>query len=206
MGFKVFPEKVVYDSKRCFTLIRIIRCTSNERKVQKAYQKLFILLKMIVKKNIDNYFFLCYKNNITAQVEEGDLISEAFLILKERCVRDFDMKKNKAFHWYYNQSLSRAFYRSFQKAQKSSSVMYYRDEFQDSITALHGQIDTSFVNLYCERVGCSDQEKRVLLYRMKFGDQNANLERFLQKEGITKARFNEISEDLKEKFDFLRYE
>jgi hypothetical protein len=191
----------IYNNKKVVLYIIIIKASKNEAIVQKYYQKLFYLLKDIIIKNINNFFFLCRKTSLTPYWEDYDVLSECYLIF-DKCVKNFNMKYKYSFHFFYNKSLSRAFHRVYQKQQKSTCVNYVDNDFYVDFE-IFTYMNHTFFDYYSEKFNLSPLQRKILQFKMN-GAQD--LDKFVIKNKITKKSYNENFDIIKSKFSVIKKE
>ncbi len=179
----------------------IIRSTKIESIKQLYLQRLFFVLKEITVKNVNNFFSLCRKSNSIPYLEDIDLISECFLIF-DKTVKNFDLKQRYSFHFYYNKSLSRAFYRMYEKTLKSKFINFVDNDFYVDFE-VYTYINLTFFDYYSDKFNLSKIQRKILKFKI---DDGGDQDVFMIKNRISKKVFNENLEVIKTKFKDIRQE
>lgn len=119
---KFFKKNFQYDAQRVENLIKIIKNSSSEKK-KKAYKQLiFKMMKDIVKKNINNYVNLLKGLDVKNISERDEYFADCYVIF-DKCIDKYIVDKGYNFYFYYNKSLSRNFFRNYQReALRNSNV------------------------------------------------------------------------------------
>lgn len=190
----------MYSHKKVFLYIIIIRSTKSQYIKDLYFQKLFFVLKEITVKNINNFFSLCRRANYTPHLEGVDLISECFIILHKN-VNNFNLQQRNSFHFFYNKSLSRAFYRTYEKALRGTFVNFVDNDFYVDMEVLT-YMDLTFFDYYCDRFNLSKIQRNILKFKLDGGD----LDKFLIKHRMAKKVYNENFEIIKAKFIDIKLE
>lgn len=123
MEFSIFESQLKsekYDNQKVINKIKIIRLLTkkrrNSKKVEKLKLQIFLMMKNIIIKNINNYIKYSSNSSVADYAHNSlEMESEAFLIL-DNCIKLFKYKYD--FYFYYNKGLSRTFYRMFDKDKR----------------------------------------------------------------------------------------
>lgn len=188
---KDFRYRVKFTNK----CIAIIRFSKDEKRVKSFKNLLFKMMKGVILKNICNYLNLlqniCREDIIP---ERDELIADCYVIF-DKCLEKYIISKKYNFYFYFNKSLSRSFFRDYQKKfQRSNSV-----EITEAIETIHNGL---FVNkepdtteILMEQINFNDIEKRICRSRM-LGQKNSD---FLEKNSdITSAQYSKALKHIKE--------
>lgn len=161
-----FKRDYHYKVKFVNKCIAIIRFSKDERRI-KAYKNLvFRMMKDIVKKNISNYLNLLQGINMKDDMPERDeLIADCYLIF-DKCLDKYIINKKYNFYFYFNKSLSRNFFRYYQKELQCSSNVEVTEALMTVNSKFHysNQFTTQGFLLY--NLGLSELEKKICESRM----------------------------------------
>ena len=161
-----FKNDYHYKAKFVNKCIAIIRFSKDEKRINAYKNLVFRMMKDIVKKNISNYLNLLrgtYRKDTLP--ERDELVADCYIIF-DKCLEKYIINKKYNFYFYFNKSLSRNFFRYYQKElQRSSGV-----EMTEALTTVNSgfhdnkQPDTS--ELLLSNLGLSDLEKMICRSRM----------------------------------------
>ena len=77
-----------------------IRKSKRDLIVTNAKARVFLSLRVITVKNIENFFSICKKYNYTDLIHtRNDLVTE-FYIIFDKCLKGFNIKEKTNFYWY----------------------------------------------------------------------------------------------------------
>lgn len=197
MGLESVYFKTDYRYKTKFVnrCISIIRYTKNENRKKAFMNLLFKMMKDIVKKNIANYI------NLLSSVEMKDtlptrdeLVAECYLIF-DKCITKYKIGRGYNFYFYFNKSLSRNFFRGYQKAMQKNN----RVEITEALSTVHPgfrvneSLDT--VDLLMSQLLFSEVEVRICRSRLK-GQKTSE---FLKENSdITNSQYSKCLKHIKE--------
>lgn len=192
----LFCEKGLYNNAQVIRCVIICKKSTNLKAVEKGKLDLFKMMHKIIVKNIDNFFYLTRNHTKEIFHTKDDLISECFIVL-QKCLKNFDRKRNKDFFWYFNKSLTRAMLRivdkNYNKHLMVDSVPQNHEDFM-FISSDNDGID--FTDFYLEKLNFTVDEKRVVnskLMKEKVSD-------FLEQNGdITWNKYFKCLGSIKEK-------
>lgn len=161
----IFENDYHYKVKFVNKCIKIIRFSDNPKRVEAYKILVFKMMKDIVKKNICNFLNLLrntYKKDMLPDRDE--LVASSYIIF-DKCLEKFVLDKGYNFYFYYNKSLSRNFFRDYQKEVKSSkSVEVTESVFITNINFHNSQISDP-VNLL-EHFDFNELEIKICISRM----------------------------------------
>ena len=161
-----FKRNYHYKSKFINKCIAIIRFTKSEKR-KKAYKNLvFKMMKDIVKKNIANYLNLLSGLEVKDMLPSRDeLLADCYIIF-DKCLEKYKLGKGYNFYFYFNKSLSRNFFRDYQKTiQRNKGV-----EITEALTVVNSNFHDNTLpdttELLMIHLGISDLEIRICRSRM----------------------------------------
>ena len=131
MYFDIFDkDEPIFNRKLANRYVLMIRKGTNEE----AKLDLYRLMKKLIVKNVKNYAKLARNSSVTeACLEEAEMYGEAFIVLM-KCTEKFKVKKGNCFYFYFNKSLSRNFYRMFDReVRKLDGYRGYRGEANNKV-------------------------------------------------------------------------
>lgn len=164
---KLFRHAYKYKRKFINACIMRIRFGKRPPRAIQAYKTyIFKSMKDIVAKNIHNYLNLLNNGTSCRDIPEYDeLVSECYLVF-ETCVSKFVVNKRNNFYFYFNKSLSRKFYRLYQKELNMTNV-----ELSDDVRAYHPKLHDNgtpdYIETLMDSMGFSRVEKAVCRSKMK---------------------------------------
>jgi len=161
-----FKADYHYKAKLVNKWIAIIRYSTNEKRV-KAYKNLvFKMMKDIVKKNIANYLNLLNNTEVKYMSDRDELVADCYIIF-DKCLEKYIIKGNYNFYFYFNKSLSRNFYRDYQKElQRSNGCVEISEALEAVNKGFHDYREPDATELLMEHLGLDELEKRICRSRM----------------------------------------
>jgi hypothetical protein len=141
------------------------------------------MMQNVVNKNIYNYIRLLNSTSISEIPSKDELITECYIIM-DRCILKFKIGNKNLFYYYYNKSLSRNFYRKYQKILKEKKV-----ELTTELIVVHPKLrDNSeiyTVELLMSSLRFDDIEKKICRSRLR-GQRTSD---FLKENNITNSKY-----------------
>lgn len=161
-----FKADYHYKAKLVNKWIAIIRYSPNEKRV-KAYKNLvFKMMKDIVKKNIANYLNLLNNTEVKDMPDRDELVADCYIIF-DKCLEKYIIKGNYNFYFYFNKSLSRNFYRDYQKElQRSNSRVEVSEALESVNKGFHDYREPDTTELLMTQLGFNELEIRICRSRM----------------------------------------
>ena len=184
-----------YKAKFVNKCIAIIKYSSNEKRVN-AYKNLVVkMMKDVVKKNVANYLNLL-KNTETKNIPDRDGVVADCYIIFDKCLQKYIVKPNYNFYFYFNKSLSRNFYRSYQKElQRSNGHVEISEALETSNKGFHDHRQPDTTELLLEQLGFDELEKRICRSRMS-GQKSSEF--LKENEDITSSQYLRCLKRIKE--------
>ena len=109
-----FKVDFFYNSPLVEKYVKIIQTSKSPKRVRAFKNLVFMMMSDIVKKNIANYINLLRNSDVEYLPERDELVADCYLIF-DKCVYKFILGRGYNFYFYYNKSLSRNFFRNYQK-------------------------------------------------------------------------------------------
>ena len=190
-----FSADYHYKTKFVNKCIAIIRFTKSEHR-RKAYSNLvFKMMKDIVKKNIANYL------NLISSVEDRDelptrdeLIAECYIIF-HKCITKYRLGRGYNFYFYFNKSLSRNFFRDYQKAFARSNSVEVTEALETVHPGFHDYRHVETTELLMYHMNLSEVEMRICRSRLN-GQKTSE---FLQEnEDVTSNMYSKALKHIKD--------
>lgn len=155
-----------YRAKFVNKCIAIIRYSNNEKRV-KAYKNLvFKMMKDIVKKNIANYLNLLQNTEAKDMPDRDELVAECYIIF-DKCLEKYVIKGEYNFYFYFNKSLSRNFYRDYQKElQRSNGNVEISESLEAVNKGFHDYREPDTTEMLMTHLGLDELEKKICRSRM----------------------------------------
>ena len=149
----------------------------------------------IVNKNISNYLNLITNTKLVKEPPEyGELIADCYIIFNT-CVNGFKLGHN--FYFYFNKSLSRNFFRNYQKLVKQKNTVF---ELTDAIEAINEEMHVAHnyvsIELVMEQLEMNELEKRIC--RSKLNGQKS-AEFFEENEDVSQFEYSQALKSVKVK-------
>lgn len=190
-----FKNDYHYKAKLVNKWIAIIRYSPNEKRV-KAYKNLvFKMMKDIVKKNISNYLNLLQGTHRKNTLPDRDeLIADCYITF-DKCLEKYIINKKYNFYFYFNKSLSRNFFRYYQKELQRSSEVKITEALMTVNSGFHDNKQPDTSELLLSNLGLSDLEKMICRSRM-LGQKTSE---FLKENtDITNSQYSKSLKKIKE--------
>ena len=164
---RIFKKDFLYRQKFINTCIMRIKYGHRSERTIRGYKMyIFKMMHDIVKKNICNYINLLTNGTECREIPNHDDVLADVYIMFDKCIERFKVKKGNKFYYYFNKSLSRNFYREYQKTQKQTAV-----ELTDAMEVVHPNLqykaDNYSVDVVMDNLGFNDIEKRIVYSRMR---------------------------------------
>lgn len=181
---KIFKRKFVYRQKfinAC--ILRIKYGHRSERTIRGYKMYIFKMMHDIILKNVCNFInLLSNGTNVREVPTRDDVLADAYIMF-DKCIEKFQVKRGNNFYYYLNKSLSRNFFREYQRTQK-------RVELTDAMEVVNPDLHYNSHNyesiLSMKNLDFSDIEKRIAISRIN-GEQ---ISEFLKKNNdITKLQY-----------------
>jgi len=194
---KDYPYRVEFVNK----CVEIIRFEEDEKRCAAYKNLVFRMMKKVVKKNIGNYLNLLRavvdKNLIPSNDE---LIADCYLVF-DKCLERYIIEPKNNFYFYFNKSLSRNFYREYQRLLKTNSNTEITDVLISSKKELHcdAEADLSIIKQSIKNLGLNDIEVRICFSKIEGQKRTAFLE---QNKDITNTQYNKSLKRVKEVLSF----
>ena len=112
-----FRKDFYYDAKQVEKYIGVIQTSTSSKRVCAYKNLVFMMMKDIVKKNISNFLNLLRGINSTDIPDRGSLVTNCYIIF-DKCLEKYMVGRGYNFYFYFNKSLSRNFFREYQKEMK----------------------------------------------------------------------------------------
>lgn len=184
-----FAKDYYTDHKLVNKAIAIIKFSKNERRVESYKNLLFRMMKDIVNKNIYNYMNLIYNTASRDEYSKDDLIVDAYVVFV-KCVEKYKLKKGRNFYFYFNKSLSRNFFRQYQRELRNINS-YTDKEIDETMTnsnpIFHQRANVYDVELIYDMLSFTDVERRIC--NSKILQQHAT-EFLNENQDITPTQYN----------------
>lgn len=193
---KLFKHDFHYRIKFANKCLAIIKYSKNEKRVVAFKNLMFRMMKDIVRKNIHNYLNLLSSIGLKDEYERDELVSECYVIF-DKCVKKYIINDKNNFYFYFNKSLSRNFYRKYQKEfQKKAEVTEITIENNRSF---HSELDIT--ELLLDNLDFSPLEKKVCESRLL----GQKVSEFLNNNpDISNMQYSKALRKIKEKLITLR--
>lgn len=162
-----FDKDYHYETKFVNKYIAIIRHSKDAERVAAYKDLLFKMMKDIVKKNISNYtnliFGICRSDEMP---DRDELVAECYIVF-DKCVGNFKISRKYNFYFYFNKSLSRNFYREYQRELRLSLNVPITEELSTVSHRLHVESHVDLNDILMDNLGLSDLEKAICKSRIE---------------------------------------
>lgn len=156
-----FKVDFFYNAPLVEKYVKIIRTSKSHKRVRAFKNLVFMMMKDIVKKNIANYLNLLRNSEVENLPERDELVADCYLIF-DKCVYKFILGRGYNFYFYFNKSLSRNFFRDYQReTQHNNSTTEITDVMTIVNSSFHSSEERGSVDLLMDQLGFTEIEKRV---------------------------------------------
>ena len=174
----------------------IIQTSTNEKRVRAFKSLVFKMMKDIVKKNMANYLNLLRNSGVQDLPDKDDLLADCFIIF-DKCVERYLVGRGYNFYFYFNKSLSRNFYRDYQKEVKRNNS---DKEITDVMTIVNSSFHVTEIHeseiFIISHLGFSDTE--MMICKSKISGQKTS--EFLRGHpDITSVQYSRALRNIKDK-------
>lgn len=164
---RIFKRKFIYRQKFInVCILRIKYGHRSERTIRGYKMYVFKMMHDIVQKNICNYINLLTNGTSMQEIPDHDDVLTDVYIMFDKCIEKYKVRKGNKFYYYFNKSLSRNFYRKYQKIQRRSGI-----RLTDVMEAVHPKLrfqNHAYThNILCENLGLTDFERKIVESRMR---------------------------------------
>ena len=196
-----FKVDFFYNAPLVEKYVKIIQTSKSPKRVRAFKNLVFMMMKDIVKKNIANYLNLLRNSGVEDLPERDELVADCYLIF-DKCVYNFILGRGYNFYFYFNKSLSRNFFRDYQRETKHNNST-------TEITVVMTIVNSSFrsseergsVDLLMDQLGFNELEKRVCKSRIA-GQKTSE---FLKSNpDITNSQYSRALKVVKEKLNIVK--
>lgn len=112
-----FRKDFYYDAEQVENYIGIIQTSTSSKRVRAYKNLVFMMMKDIVKKNISNFLNLLRGIDSPNIPERDDLVTNCYITF-DKCLEKYIVGRGYNFYFYFNKSLSRNFFREYQREMK----------------------------------------------------------------------------------------
>lgn len=161
-----FKKDYHYRAKFVNKCIAIIRFSKDEKRTKAFKNLVFKMMKDVVKKNICNYLNLLqntYRKDTLPN--RSELVADCYIIF-DKCLDKYIIGKNYNFYFYFNKSLSRNFFRNFQKEMQRSNGVEITESLEYVNKRFHDNREPDTTEILMEQIGFNDIEKRICRSRL----------------------------------------
>lgn len=156
-----FKVDFFYNAPLVEKYVKIIQTSKSPKRVRAFKNLVFMMMRDIVKKNIANYLNLLRNSEVKDLPERDELVADCYLIF-DKCVYKFILGRGYNFYFYFNKSLSRNFFRDYQREiQHNNSTTKITDVMTIVNSSFHSSEERGSVDLLMDQLGFTDLEKRV---------------------------------------------
>lgn len=201
----LFKGNYRYKVKFVNKCIKIIRYSGKESRIRAYKNLLFKMMKDIVKKNIGNYINLLRNTEVKYVPTRDELVSECYLVF-DKCVSGFLMDGNCNFYFYFNKSLSRNFYRLYQKeVARSNSHVEVTEVLEIVNSGFHDNSEPDTMELLMSTLNFDELDKRICRSKLlgekcsEFLKKNSDVNKVEYSNSVKKIRLilNKHMEEMK---------
>lgn len=192
---KYFKANFYYRVKFVNKCIIITRFSKNEKRKQAYKNFLFKMMKDIVRKNIFNYINLLSGTHRKDSLPDSDeLLSECYIIF-DKCISKYNINKRNNFYFYFNKSLSRSFFRYYQKELKRGSDVEITENITNKNNSFHCNDTPDTIEILMDQIQFDEIKKRICRSRM-LGEKTSE---FLEKnKDISVSQYSKSLKIIKE--------
>ena len=161
-----FKNDFYYNSPLVEKYIKIIQTSKNPKRIQAFKNLVFKMMKDIVKKNVANYLNLLRNTDAVELPDRDELVADCYVIF-DKCVNKFILGNGYNFYFYFNKSLSRNFFRDYQRELQHRNSTTEITEVMSVINSIfHCSESPGSVDLLMDQLGFTLIEKRVCISRI----------------------------------------
>lgn len=196
----IFKTDYHYKPKSVNRFLVMIKFGKTEKRRLAFKNLVFRMMKDIVIKNISNYLNLLNNTPMKDNLPDRDeLVSECFIIF-DKCIEKYKVLPSHNFYFYFNKSLSRNFFRDYQK-----SLINDRIEITEAMSTCHPELRESEkindVSVLMENMNFNELEKRISRSRM-LGQKTSE---FLEENpDVTSIEYSKALKHIKEMLNELK--
>jgi len=170
MYFEIFDKDEPKFNRKLANRYLLVIKRGQGRQSEQAKLALYRLMKKVIVKNVNNYSSLSRNSPVTEFcLDETEMYSEAYLVMV-KCVDKFKVNKKNCFYFYFNKSLSRNFYRMFDKEiRKFEGYKGYSGDKKQADKSVDFFKDGIYsVEFVAENLDLDEFDKLVLKSKMEY--------------------------------------
>ena len=196
-----FKVDFFYNAPLVEKYVKIIQTSKSPKRVRVFKNLVFMMMKDIVKKNIANYLNLLRNSGVEDLPERDELVADCYLIF-DKCVYNFILGRGYNFYFYFNKSLSRNFFRDYQRETKHNNSTTEITVVMTIVnSSFHSSEERGSVDLLMDQLSFTDLEKRVCKSRIS-GQKTSE---FLKSNpDITNSQYSRTLKVVKEKLNIAK--
>ena len=196
-----FKVDFFYNAPLVEKYVKIIQTSKSPKRVRVFKNLVFMMMKDIVKKNIANYLNLLRNSGVKELPERDELVADCYLIF-DKCVYNFILGRGYNFYFYFNKSLSRNFFRDYQRETKHNNSTTEITVVMTVVnSSFHSSEEKGSVDLLMDQLSFTDLEKRVCKSRIA-GQKTSE---FLKSNpDITNSQYSRALKVVKEKLNIVK--
>ena len=196
-----FKVDFFYNAPLVEKYVKIIQTSKSHKRVRAFKNLVFMMMKDIVKKNIANYLNLLRNSGVEELPERDELVADCYLIF-DKCVYNFILGRGYNFYFYFNKSLSRNFFRDYQRETKHNNSTTEITVVMTIVnSSFHSSEEIGSVDLLTDQLSFTDLEKRVCKSRIA-GQKTSE---FLKSNpDITNSQYSRALKVVKEKLNIVK--
>lgn len=161
-----FKKSYRYRSKMVNKWIAIVRYSQDNKRVSSYKNLIFKMMKDVVKKNIANYLNLLRNTDVKYIPCRDELVADCYIVF-DKCIEKYVLNSTWNFYFYFNKSLSRNFFRCYQKELKRSNTNVEISEALESVNkSFHVSSNPDSTELLMENLRFNEIEKRICRSKM----------------------------------------
>ena len=147
-----FRKDFYYDAEQVERYIGIIQASTSSKRVRAYKNLVFMMMKDIVKKNISNFLNLLRGIDSSDIPERDSLVTNCYITF-DKCLEKYIVGRGYNFYFYFNKSLSRNFFREYQREMQRMNASAEVTEAMSRVSkemrvdAVHSGVDFVMDNL-----------------------------------------------------------
>ena len=189
-----FNKNYKYRVKFVNKCIKIIRYSDKLSRICSFKNLMFKMMKDVVKKNISNYINLLRNTDVKEIPTRDELVSECYLVF-DKCLYGFDLNGGFNFYFYFNKSLSRYFYKMYQKELFRSSNSVEVSEVMEVVNSgFHDKSEPDTIELLMSTLNFNEIDKRICRSKImgkktqEFLNENSDISKIEYSESMKKIK------------------
>lgn len=196
---KIFKVTFDYKYKLVNEWIKIIKSSPDEKRVAAFKMVVFKMMSGVVRKNICNSINLLTGLGKRDIPERDELVTECYILFC-KCLEKYNIDKGNNFYFYYNKSISRYFFKIYQRESQLLTVEL-TEPISTSNHHLHDNSEPDIMEALLHHLNFDELDKSIIRSRLS----GKKISEFLEENPeVTNAQYSKSMQKIKEILNYYK--